>query len=126
MTEYDFIAKSFESENAVLIGSAGLGITNDESDIDICVLRSDLTDEQQSVLYLANRTDYYKDSLLIEHSILYKFGDLDIFVFEDRLKLIVVKAVMDMMNTYPKVFLRIKWIRVKMFRYLLEKHGFLL
>jgi hypothetical protein len=126
MTEYDFMSKSFESENSVLIGSAGLGIDNDESDVDICVLRSDLTDEQQSMLYLANRTDYYKDSLLMEHSMLYKFGDLDIFVFEDQLKLIVVQAVMDMMKTYPKVFLRIKWIRVKMFRHLLIKHGFLL
>ena len=126
MTEYDFMTESFKHESSVLIGSVGLAIQDDGSDIDICVLRSDLTQEQQSMLYAVKQIGDYSDSLLMNHSTLFKFGELDIFVFDDPVKLIVVQAVMDIMKTYPKVFLRIKWIRVKMFRYLLEKHGFLL
>ena len=126
MTEFDFMTKSFEHEETVLIGSTGLGIQMETSDIDICVLERNLTLDQQAALIGAKKIGGYDDSLLMKHSTLYKLDDLDIFVFTDPLKLIVVEAVMKMMNTYPKIFLRIKWLRIKTFRYLLEKHGFLL
>ena len=116
-------------ESTVPIGSIALGIANEDSDLDLCVLNSDLTKDtisslvKNSIGKILQQT--YDDSLLIQHSVLYQCPDTDIFVFQDEAKLAIVHKVMYMLSRYPKFILRIKWIRVAMFRKMLINEGFL-
>lgn len=112
--------------HSVVIGSTGLGVSHNKSDIDICVLNSELrTIPRFAPIELKPIAhEDYEGSPLLTHSRLYTVGDLDIFIFTDPQKLVIMENVMDKLNNYPKAFTRIKWIRIKMFRYYLHKYNF--
>ena len=115
--------------STVPIGSIALNVANEDSDLDLCVLNEDLSKEQIHKLIELNCkkiSQYeYDDSLLLHCSDLYKLPETDVFVFKDAEKLAIVHKVMFLMERYPKVFLRIKWIRVAAFRILLRREGLL-
>ena len=116
-------------DSTVPIGSIALGIADEDSDLDLCVLQSDLTKDMVISLasaHISTNSQYeYEESLLLHHSTLYNFLDTDVFVFKDTEKLAIIHKVMYLLMKYPKFVLRIKWIRVQMFRRLLIKEGFL-
>ena len=115
--------------STVPIGSIALNVANENSDLDLCVLNEDLSQEliHKLIKFNTGRISQYEydDSLLLHVSNLYKLPDTDIFVFKDPEKLAIVHKVMFLMERYPKVFLRIKWIRVAAFRILLRREGLL-
>jgi len=115
----------------VPIGSLPLGVETSGSDLDLCVLLSEIPHnlltriKEQGNYHHSGPNNEYDDSLLLIHSILYEFKGMDIFIFNDPDKLAIVHKVMFLLEQYPKFVLRIKWVRVAMFRYLLEREGFL-
>lgn len=123
------VSELLHLDSTVPIGSIALGIANEDSDLDLCVLNSDLTEEtiralvQNSISTVTN--EQYGDSVLLLFSTLYQCIDTDIFVFTDEDKLAIVHKVMYKMGRYPKFVIRNKWVRISIFRYLLEKEGFL-
>ena len=116
-------------DSTVPIGSIALGVANEDSDLDLCLLNSDLTKEMITTIIQHSTRNIpqaaYDDSLLLNHSTLYMCKDIDLFVFQDEKKLAIVHKVMYMLMRYPKFILRIKWIRVAMFRKMLINEGFL-
>lgn len=125
--ENDLALKLLALPNSVVIGSTGLEVSSDTSDVDICVMDTDMRTVYTSNAAVTDPGDYQKDydcSPLLRNATLYKFGNLDIFAFTDVTKLHILHDVMNKMRNYPKPFLRIKWIRIKLFRYLLAKQNF--
>ena len=114
-------------DSTVPIGSIALDVATEESDLDLCVLSADLDKSMIERLDKAKtkiaNMEYYDSVLLLESS-LYKLDDTDVFIFTDENKLAIVHKVMYLMERYPKFLLRMKWFRVKLFRYLLIKNGF--
>ena len=121
-------AELVKYNDTFLIGSTAFNVQTEDSDIDICAYKYDLPKSLRvQIAKEGNKVDKsYNDSLILQHSTLYKFDELDVFIFSDITKLIVVKAVVDIMKTYPTIILKIKWVRVWIFRTLLKKHGFLI
>ena len=111
-------------KNTVMIGSQRLGVATEESDVDLCVYSKELIDDLYKHLSIV-KSQYYYESLLLVHSIQARHEDLDVFIFDDLSKLRIVNLVMEIMEDLPKFVTRTKWVRVKIFRYLLTKHGFL-
>jgi len=124
MTDMALAAELVQLPSTIMIGSQRLEVSTEESDIDLCVYTKELDDEHFYRLKPVMKQEYY-DSLLLEHSVMLKFGDLEVFVFDNLEKLKVVELVMSIMEDYPKFVLRIKWVRVKIFRYLLRKYNFI-
>jgi len=114
-------------DSTVPIGSIALGVANEDSDLDLCVYGLDVPKTYLDTLSTVVPKEYdgYSRSLLLQNSTLYTNDTVDIFVFTDYEKLAIVSKVMFSMKNYPKMILRIKWIRVKLFRYLLTKNGFI-
>ncbi len=115
------ISRLMAGENAFIVGSRALRVATGSSDLDVCVLRSDYP---TSARFGARFNGDYTLSLLMNHSVLYRASNIDIFVFDDPTKLRVVKDTMTWLKRWPKFLLKIKWIRVKLFRYSLRKGGF--
>ena len=124
MTDMALAAELVRLPNTVMIGSQRLCVGTEESDIDLCVYIKELDDEHFYKLRPVKKQEYY-DSLLMEHSVMLNLDDLDVFVFSSLEKLKVVELVMSIMEDYPKFVIRIKWVRVKIFRYLLRKYNFI-
>ena len=116
--------KLIAEPNTIMIGSQRLEVSTEDSDVDLCVYSKEVDDIAFDMFEIVQRQDYY-GSLLLEHSIMFKYDGLDIFVFDSLEKLKIVELVMSIMEDYPKFVIRIKWVRVKIFRYLLEKYRFL-
>ena len=110
--------------NTIMIGSQRLGVSTEESDVDLCIYSKEIDEKYYTMLKPVRAQDYY-DSLLLEHSIMTNYNNLDVFVFNNLEKLKVVELVMSIMEDYPKFVVRIKWVRVKIFRYLLRKYNFI-
>lgn len=112
--------------HSVVIGSTGLGVSHNESDIDICVLDSELRTIPRFALIDPKPIAHedYEGSPLLTHSRLYTVGDLDIFIFTDPQKLVIMNNIMDKLNDMPKAFMRIKWLRINAFRYYLKQYKF--
>ncbi len=124
MTDMSLAVKLIELPNTIMIGSQRLEVGTEESDVDLCVYNEEIDSKYYSMLKPIKKQEYYS-SLLLEHSIMTKYGELDVFIFSDLEKLKVVELVMSIMEDYPKFVLKIKWVRVKMFRYLLRKYNFI-
>jgi len=124
MTDMGLAVELLKFSNTVMIGSQRLDVSTDESDVDLCVYDKEVESKWYAMLKPVKRQDYY-NSLLLEHSVMTKYGDLDVFIFSNLEKLKVVELVMSIMEDYPKFVLRIKWVRVKIFRYLLRKYNFI-
>ena len=108
--------------NRVYIGSLALGVATKNSDVDYCIMKEDIVHD------LIGKREYlgpYYDSILMRHSTLWKGNGTDVFVFTDRKKFNIVKKVMDQMRYVPKFILKVKYIRVKIFRALLRLNGYL-
>ena len=115
-------------DSTVPIGSMALGVANEDSDLDLCVYNGDLDSKtiHDIAKYAQPESKYmYEHSLLLKYSKLYADENVDVFVFTDSEKLAIISKVMYTMKTYPKFILKIKWIRVAMFRGLLKKNGYL-
>ena len=124
MTGMALAVKLIAEPNTIMIGSQRLEVSTEDSDVDLCVYSKEVDDIAFDMFEIVQRQDYY-GSLLLEHSIMFKYDGLDIFVFDSLEKLKIVELVMSIMEDYPKFVIRIKWVRVKIFRYLLEKYRFL-
>jgi len=124
MEGVDIAEKLVDLKNTIMIGSQRLGVATKTSDIDLCVYSKELTKDLHKQLSTI-KNQYYYDSLLLVHSIQTRYGDLDVFIFDDLSKLRIVNLVMEIMEDLPKFVTKIKWVRVKIFRNLLNKHGFL-
>jgi len=124
MTDMNLAIKLLELPNTIMIGSQRLSVNTGESDVDLCVYDKEVESKWYTMLKPVKRQEYY-DSLLLEHSVMTKYNDLDVFIFDNLEKLKVVELVMSIMEDYPKFVLRIKWVRVKIFRYLLRKYNFI-
>ena len=124
MTDMNLATKLLELPNTIMIGSQRLNVNTGESDVDLCVYDKEVESKWYTMLKPVKRQEYY-DSLLLEHSVMTKYNDLDVFIFDNLEKLKVVELVMSIMEDYPKFVLRIKWVRVKIFRYLLRKYNFI-
>jgi len=115
-------------DSTVPIGSMALGVTTEDSDLDLCVYNGDLSSQtiHDMAKYAMPKSKYmYEKSLLLQYSRLYSNGNVDIFVFTDPEKLAILNKVMYLLKGYPKFILRIKWVRVAIFRTMLKKNGFL-
>ena len=124
MTDMVLATELVKLDNTIMIGSQRLEVSTEESDIDLCVYDKEIDEKYYTMLKPVRAQDYY-DSLLLEHSIMTNYNDLDVFVFNNLEKLKVVELVMSIMEDYPKFVVRIKWVRVKIFRYLLRKYNFI-
>ena len=124
MTDMNLAVKLIEQPNTIMIGSQRLEVSTDESDVDLCVYSNEIDSSWYAMLKPIKREEYY-DSLLLKHSTMCKYQNLDVFVFDNLEKLKVVELVMSIMEDYPKFVLRIKWVRVKIFRHLLKKYNFI-
>ena len=124
MTGIDLAGELVKLDNTIMIGSQRLEVATEESDVDLCVYGKELTKSISKYLPIV-KNSYYHDSLLTVHSIYTKCEDIDVFIFDDLSKLRVVNLVMEIMEDLPKFVVKIKWVRVKIFRHLLNKHGFL-
>ena len=115
-------------DSTVMIGSRALGINKEKSDTDLCVLKDEVSIELMSELILSPDIlprQLYTDSILMLFSSLYKVGDVDVFMFTEPEKLLILKDTIVALNQLPKWLLKIKWVRVKLFRYIASKKGFL-
>ncbi len=124
MTDMSLAMVLMKKPNTILIGSQRLGVNTEESDVDLCVYKREVDLNWYTMLKPVRKQDYY-NSLLLEHSVMTRYGDIDVFIFSNLEKLKVVELVMSIMEDYPKFVLRIKWVRVKIFRYLLRKYNFI-
>jgi len=124
MTDMALATELVKLDNTIMIGSQRLEVSTEESDIDLCVYDKEIDEKYYTMLKPVRAQDYY-DSLLLEHSIMTNYNNLDVFVFNNLEKLKVVELVMSIMEDYPKFVVRIKWVRVKIFRYLLRKYNFI-
>ena len=124
MTDMDLAVILLKQPNTIMIGSQRLEVSTEESDVDLCVYDKEIDEKYYTVLKPIKKQEYY-DSLLLEHSVMAKYNDLDVFIFDNLEKLKVVELVMNIMEDYPKFVVRIKWVRVKIFRYLLRKYNFI-
>ncbi len=124
MTDMNLAVELMKKPNTIMIGSQRLEVSTDESDVDLCVYKKEVDLNWYTMLKPVRKQDYY-NSLLLEYSVMTRYGDIDVFIFTNLEKLKVVELVMSIMEDYPKFVLRIKWVRVKIFRYLLRKYNFI-
>ncbi len=124
MTDMSLAMVLMKKPNTILIGSQRLDVNTEESDVDLCVYKKEVDLNWYTMLKPVRKQDYY-NSLLLEYSVMTRYGDIDVFIFSNLEKLKVVELVMSIMEDYPKFVLRIKWVRVKIFRYLLRKYNFI-
>lgn len=118
------VGKLLNLPSTVAIGSSALGVPYE--DIDVAVLREELN-LLNMVLIPTNTAKYGVDtSPILTKSELYQVNDIDIFVFDnkDRDALFAVHRTMSSMQQWPKLLLRNKWFRIKLFRYYLRKWEF--
>lgn len=110
--------------SSVMVGSAALGVQTKMSDIDICVLTSELEALPFTLSLVEITEEYDAESPIFRQSSLYRHGNIDIFMFTDRDMLFRMECVMRHLASYPKWLTSIKWFRVKMFRRLLNIQGY--
>jgi len=120
------ISKLLSLDATVLLGSYGLEVSNEKSNMDICVYYLDLI---QSRLDLGKPVAVYQipnndTFLLLKYSEWYHIPPIDVFVFRDRKKLNILSQTMSQMRRYPKFLLKNKWVRTKIFIFLLKRNGF--
>lgn len=122
------IIELLQKENTVVFGSMALDITTHLSDVDIAVHAKDVEglfdDLQTCTTYYEDKPELDDPSPLLQKGNLYKIREFDIFVFKNSSELEAIRATMIDMRKYPKFILKLKPLRIKIFRVLLNKHNF--
>jgi hypothetical protein len=120
------VSKLLSLDATILIGSYGLEVSNEKSNMDICIYYLDLIQSRLDlgkpmIIYPTPASDNF---LLLKYSEWYHIPPIDVFVFKDRKKLSILSQTMSQMRRYPKFLLKNKWIRTKIFIFLLKRNGF--
>lgn len=131
ITDYKGFKLLNETSNFQLIGSLAFNVENDESDIDIAVLKSDLTEIAQGLLTDTMHIKNYFGYVPLNNGWLIRKIDmpntkrlLDLIVFERQEDLDVLgKAVQDLKQC-PSYLLEDKSMRLQLFEKSLQFYGF--
>ena len=114
--------KEWASNNAVLIGSAALGVETEDSDLDYAVSEEDFEllniNLETTIL---NAKDYVNVTPPLGNTKLLRLKGIDLLIYPTQGYVDDIENCIEILKNVPKVFLKDKGTRCTLFEFLLRK-----